>query len=138
MESRIRRLDPGLRLNDRVLVPVQRLARMTGVSPAEIIEVLLEEIFEGDVPATAVTPPDIRRRAAIIPITRARGFTRAGNGIDLAELRREAEELRRRAQAARQRAAAARQAAGVARSRLVFSDGAHRETITPAPAARRR
>ena len=138
MASRIRRLDPGLRLNERVLLPVQRLARMAGVSPAEIIEVLLEEVFEGDLPAAAVTPPNIRRRAAIIPITRARGFKRAGNGIDLAELRREAEELRRRAQAVRQRAEAARQAAVGARSRLIVSDGAHPQTMTPAPAACRR
>ena len=136
MESRIRPLDPGLRLNDRVLVPVQRLARMAGVSPAEIIEVLLEEIFAGDTPATAVTPPSIPRRAAIIPITHARGFKRAASRIDLAELRREAEELRRRAQAVRQRAAAARQAAGVARSRLRIRDEAPPQTMTPAPSAR--
>jgi len=127
MASRIRRLDPGLRLNDRVLVPVQRLARMVGVSPAEIIEALLEEIFEGDVPAAA-SPPSFRRRAPIIPITRARGFKRAGVGIDLAELRRQAEDLRRRSQAARQRAAAAREAADAARNRSGFGDGARPET----------
>jgi len=121
MASRIRRLDPGLRLNDRVLVPVQRLARMTGVSPAEIIEALLEEIFEGDVPASASAPPS-RRRAPIIPITRARRFKRAGVRIDLADLRRQAEDLRRRSQAARHRATAAREAAGAARNRSGFGD----------------
>ena len=67
MASNIRRLNPPLRLNERVLRPVRHLARMAGVSPEEIIESLLEEIFEGDVrPA----PPRPRTPAAIIPIWR--------------------------------------------------------------------
>lgn len=94
MPTRIRRLDPGLRLNDRVLAPVQRLARMAGVSPAEIIEFLLEEIFEGDVARPAAAAP-ARPRAAVIPITRARGFKHTGRGTDLAASRQQAKALRR-------------------------------------------
>jgi len=133
MPTRIRRLDPGLRLNDRVLAPVQRLARMAGVSPAEIIEVLLEEIFEGDVASPAAAPP-VRPRAAIIPITRARGFRRAGRRIDLAALRQQAEGLRRRAQETRQRATAACEAASAARdkSSRALGAGGGAEAIRPA------
>jgi len=137
MSSRIRRLDPGLRLNDRILVPVQRLARMAGVSPAEIIEFLLEEIFEGEVvPPEAVAPP-ARPRAPIIPITRARGFQRAGHALDLSALRHQAQDLRCRAREARQRADAARQAAGAAReksARALADLGS--EAIRLAPARR--
>jgi len=140
MPTRIRRLDPGLRLNDRVLAPVQRLARMAGVSPAEIIEFLLEEIFEGDVAPPVLAPPPTRPRAAIIPITRARGFKRAGRGIDLAALRQQAEGLRRRAQEARQRGTAACEAASAARAKSARDLGecARAEAIRPARAARRR
>ena len=76
MPTRIRRLDAGLRLNDRVLAPVQRLARMAGVSPSDIVELLLEEIFEGEV-APPAAPPS-RPRATIIPITRRATVRRAG------------------------------------------------------------
>ena len=67
MATNIRRLNPPLRLNERVLRPVRHLARMAGVTPEEIIESLLEEIFEGDIrPA----PPRHRTPARIIPIRR--------------------------------------------------------------------
>jgi hypothetical protein len=126
MPSKIRRLQPSLRLNERVLGPVRHLARMAGVSPAEIIEFLLEEIFEGEVaPLAPPVPAPRRARAPVIPISRARAWT--PRGFDLGALRRGAEVVRSRAQQARRHAAAACDAAGTARenaARLLRS-GAH-------------
>ena len=136
MPTRIRRLDPGLRLNDRVLGPVQRLARMAGVSPAEIIEFLLEEILEGEVAPPA--PPPARPRAAIIPITRARSFQRAGRALDLTALRHQAQDLRHRAREARQHAVAACQAAGAAREKSARALADLGRTEGPAQTARHR
>jgi hypothetical protein len=122
MPSKIRRLAPVLRLNERVLGPVRYLARMAGVSPAEIIEFLLEEILEGDVAALVPPAPPAppRRRAAVIPITRARRGPTGTVGVDafdLHALRQGAEQVRHRAQEARRDAAAACDAADAARER---------------------
>jgi hypothetical protein len=118
MPSKIRRLDPVLRLNERVLGPVRHLARMAGVSPAEIIEFMLEEVFEGAgaLPAPA-RPSRARGPAAVIPIARARN--RALRALHLPALRRGAERVRDRAREARRHAAAACAAASAARTRAV-------------------
>ena len=75
MSSNVRRLQPEIRLSDRVLRPVERLARVAGVSASEIIEFFLVELLEGDV-TPAASPGKAARRppAAVIPITRARGY----------------------------------------------------------------
>src|SRR5262245_25182735 len=111
MPSKIRHLNPGLRLNERILDPVRRLARMTGVRPEEIVEFLLAEAFEVEVAAQVpAAPPRSRRPAAVIPIWRRQVARR-----DFAALRRQAEVVRHHAQEARRQAAAACSAAGWAR-----------------------
>ena len=109
--SNIRQLTPSLRLNERVLAPVRHLARMAGVSPEEIIEFVLAEVFEGDL------VPAVPRRsgppAAVIPISRGRTWPM--NEVDLFALRQSAESTRRRAREARRDAAAACDAAISAR-----------------------
>ena len=128
MPLKVRRLPPVVRLSDRVLGPVQRLARMAGVSPSEIVEFVLEELFEGDVapppapaPAVSARPP---RLATVTPITRARRH-RGAALVDLRALRSHAEQVRQRAQRAREHATAACEAAGSARAR------ASRGLLTP-------
>ena len=128
MTSNIRRLNPPLRLNERVLRPVRHLARMAGVTPEEIIESLLEEILEGDVPFPAPparpAPPRHRTPARIIPICRSRRWLMTN--VDLGALRRHAEDARRRAQDVRRDAAAARHAASWAREKAARLSGSRR------------
>jgi hypothetical protein len=133
MPSNIRRLHPALRLNERVLGPVRHLARLAGVSPKEIIEFLLEGIFEGDV--APVVPARPRPPARVIPIARGRRWPL--REVDLSKLRRHAEEARRRARLARQHAAAACDAAGSARQKAAELFAARALTLRPAPARRR-
>ena len=123
MPNRIRTLDRHyVRLNDTILEQVNRLARMAGVSPSDVLHFVLSEVFEGGLPANSedsgpvveeppvVTPEPVlprrrapvRRPADVIPITRkaARGRPqpRVLQFVDLEYLRRQAADLRRHAQ----------------------------------------
>jgi hypothetical protein len=115
MPSRIRRLQPVIRLSERVLLPVQRLAHLAGVSCSEVIEFFLAELFEGEAvpepaPAPRPAPPAPGRPAAVIPIGRARR-ARAPSAVtpsgDSGWLLARSAELRERARQARDHAAAA-------------------------------
>jgi hypothetical protein len=132
MAQKVRRLEAPVRLSRRVLDPIERLARLSGVSASDIVEYILTELFEGDVTdaATASTPPpevapERRRRSGpgrtnVISIARARGRrTRDGrrDGHDMAALRRTAEHARERARVARRHAGEACRAAEAARER---------------------
>jgi hypothetical protein len=115
MPSRIRRLQPVIRLSERVLLPVQRLAHLAGISCSEVVEFFLTELFESEsaaVPEPAPPPPPPARRhpATVIPIDRARrsrapsaGGPSSGSGWLLAR----SAQLRERARQARDHAAAA-------------------------------
>ena len=85
MPSNVRRLQPVIQLSHRVLAPVERLARVAGVSASEIIESFLVELFEGDVAPPPRSDGARRAPAPVIPITRARGY----RGLILREPRRQ-------------------------------------------------
>jgi hypothetical protein len=132
MRAKLRHLQSVVRLSNRLFVSVQRLARLAGVSCSEIVEVILEEIFEGDLtlrppsvrPGAVTRPSAINRagRGTVIPIERARGFRTANAAADPRDsraLRQWSTELRQRARQARERAAAACAAAERARDKAV-------------------
>ena len=105
---------PLIRLSLRVLAPLTRLARRTGITCSELLETMLIEIFEGDVASAppAPSPPRRRHPAAVIPIGRARRTPPpAGLRLTAAKLCERSEELHARSDAARARAAAACEAA---------------------------
>jgi hypothetical protein len=107
MQARADRFRPVVRLSRRVFAPLERLARLAGVTSSEVAESILREMFEGEMgPAAAVppptaVPPPATPPASVIPISRARSFRPAPQ-----LLRRQAAELRARAQRAREQAAA--------------------------------
>ena len=106
---------PFIRLSLRVLAPLTRLSRRTGITCSELLETMLIEIFEGDVASAlpAATPlPRRRRPADVIPIERARRVPPpVGPRLTAAKLRARSQELRARCKAAHTRAAAACEAA---------------------------
>ena len=115
MRSKPKGRPPFIHLSLRVLAPLTRLARRTGITCSELLETMLIEIFEGDgaSPPPAATPPPHRRRPAdVIPIDRARRTpTPAEPRLTSAQLCARSEELHARCMVARTRAAAAREAA---------------------------
>jgi hypothetical protein len=82
MAAKVRCLLPVVRLSPRLYASVERLAALAGVTPSDVVEFVLGEIFEGDLAAPATPPPappgaSSRPPARVIPITRAR---HAGEG----------------------------------------------------------
>jgi hypothetical protein len=117
MPNRIRTLDRHyVRLNDTMMEHVDRLARMAGVSPSDVLQFVLSEVFEAGLPAnsddsgpvTEESPEPVlprrrvRRPADVIPITRKaardRPQPRVLRFVDPAYLRRQAADLCRHAQ----------------------------------------
>jgi len=112
---------PLIRLSLRVLAPLTRLARRTGITCSELLETMLIEIFESDAasPPAATSPPR-PRTADVIPIDRARRTEPpAGLRLTAATLCARSEELHARCEAARTRAAAACAAARAAREQAL-------------------
>jgi len=138
MPAKVRAIDHRyIRLNPSLLSHVEHLARLAGVTSSDVVTFVLTEAFEdgslrpsapADVqpePAPFPTPP--RRRADVIPITRARCGGPRGTlaRLDASYLRRQAADLRQMARAVRERAARACHAADDARARS-------RSTLIPA------
>jgi hypothetical protein len=118
MSARVHLIDRRyIRLSDPLRSHVEHLARLAGVTASDVVTFVLTEALEdgslrppapADVqpePAPAPAPP--RRRADVIPITRARRVEsqRILERLDASYLRRQAADLRRVARAARARAA---------------------------------
>jgi hypothetical protein len=126
-----------VRLTPEVFIPVQRLARLAGVSASAIVEFLLSEVFRDDslaselqparpeVPAHRATPRP-PRPASVIPLWRARTARLGIGGPALAEIRAHARELCRHAREARGRAATACRRAARARALADEVMAAHR------------
>ena len=115
MRSKPKGHRPFIHLSLRVLAPLTRLARRTGITCSELLETMLIEIFEGDAasPPPAATPPPRRRRPAdVIPIDRARRTPPpAGPRLTSARLCARSEELQARCAVTRSRTKAACEAA---------------------------
>jgi hypothetical protein len=130
MSGKIRAIDGRyIRLSGPLRSHVEHLARLAGVTASDVVTFALTEAFEDGAlrpPAPADVPPQPaplparpRRRADVIPITRARssGPRWVLECLDASYLRRQAADLRKIARAVRARAAQACHNADDARAR---------------------
>jgi hypothetical protein len=110
-----KRVSPGVRLSPHAVFAAERLAEMTGVPVAELLEIVLLELLASGT-AVEASPPARRRNtrpsarpATVIPIGRARRHRSSPAGP--------VQEVRERSALARARGRAACQAAAQARQR---------------------